>query len=265
MPNDMVTMSPGEALGIEEFSLEPENALTKEQLSALGTWPKSLVREIRNGTASIDVVEDYLRKNSVPSRVKGPLLGFLFAQKSRLSSRDDRAEEAVTYAEQALAHDDGSPANWLTKGAALLRLQRLDEAIGSFEAAYLCRDRFGAQMDLHLPMLLKFWSGGALLYGLSGIIGQDVAVAQRGVEAYLRVLDEAKIQALESAVMLPIGKVTGDSVPPDLQAALEELALMVRLLSIEDPFEGWREFTKEISKVWPKDVSAVEAIREQRD
>ena len=40
---------------------------------------------------------------------------------------------------------------------------------------------------------------------------------------------------------------------------------MVRLLSIKDPFEGWRELGKELSKVWPKDVSAVDAIREQRD
>ncbi|MCH9018249.1 MAG: hypothetical protein IIB89_10885 [Chloroflexi bacterium] len=92
-----------------------------------------------------------------------------------------------------------------------------------------------------------------------------MVVAQNGVEEYLRVLREVKIQALESAVMLPIGKETGESVPPDLQAALDELELMVRLLAIEDPFEGWREFTKEISKVWPKDISAVEAIREQRD
>ena len=51
----------------------------------------------------------------------------------------------------------------------------------------------------------------------------------------------------------------------NLKAALEELELMVRLLSIKDPFEGWRELSKEISKVWPKGVSAVDAIREQRD
>ena len=51
----------------------------------------------------------------------------------------------------------------------------------------------------------------------------------------------------------------------NLKAALDELELMVRLLSIEDPFEGWRELTKEISKVWPKGVSALDAVREQRE
>ncbi len=29
--------------------------------------------------------------------------------------------------------------------------------------------------------------------------------------------------------------------------------------------EGWRALTEEISKVWPEGVSAVDAIREQRD
>ena len=54
-------------------------------------------------------------------------------------------------------------------------------------------------------------------------------------------------------------------VPEDLREALEELEVMVRLLSIKDPFDGWRALTKEISKVWPEGVSAVDAIREQRD
>jgi len=40
---------------------------------------------------------------------------------------------------------------------------------------------------------------------------------------------------------------------------------MVRLLSIKDPFDRWRELTKEISKVWPEGVSALDAIREQRE
>jgi hypothetical protein len=39
----------------------------------------------------------------------------------------------------------------------------------------------------------------------------------------------------------------------------------VRFLSIKDPIDGWRALTQEISKVWPEDVSAVDAIREQRN
>ena len=57
----------------------------------------------------------------------------------------------------------------------------------------------------------------------------------------------------------------GEKASANLKAALDELELMVRLLSIEDPFEGWRELSKEVSKVWPRDVSAVDEIREQRE
>ena len=260
----MVAMTPREALGITVPTLEPEKALTTEQLHALGTWPKKLVKAIRDGTASVPAVEDYLQKQPIPPELKGPLLGFLFAQKARLSLRDDRAKEAVIYAEQALAHDKDSPANWLAMGAAQLWLELYDEAIGSFESAFLTRKRFGTQLKQHLPMLLKSWSGCALLYALSGIIQQDVAIAGKGVREYLRVLDEAKVLNLENSVTAPIGKATGDLVPPELQADLDELELMVRLLSIEDPFDRWREFSKEISSVWPENVSAVDAIREQR-
>jgi len=54
-------------------------------------------------------------------------------------------------------------------------------------------------------------------------------------------------------------------VSKDIQEALEELELMIRLLSIKDPFEGWRALTKELTKVWPTGVSAVDAVREQRE
>ena len=65
--------------------------------------------------------------------------------------------------------------------------------------------------------------------------------------------------------MEPSGSATLDSVPAELQAALEELEIMVRLLLIKDPFDRWRELSKEIGAVWPEDVSAVDAIREQRE
>ena len=69
--------------------------------------------------------------------------------------------------------------------------------------------------------------------------------------------DDLAHMVLNLAVEQPVSE--------ELQESLNELELMVRLLSIENPFDAWRALTKEISKVWPKDVSAVDAIREQRD
>ena len=65
--------------------------------------------------------------------------------------------------------------------------------------------------------------------------------------------------------MTPLAQETPETLPEELQEALEELEVMVRLLSIKDPFDRWRELTKEISKVWPEGVSAVDAVREQRE
>ena len=262
----MVTMTPREALGITEPVLEPEKALTTEQLHTLDASPETLAKNIRDGSATVDEVESFLQNRpKIPSKLKNLLMGFLLAKKAGLLLRENRAEEAFQCAEQALIHDDGSPVIWLAKGAALLRLERFEVAAHSFETAFSSRKRFGLQLDQYLPTLFKSWSGCALLHGLSGILRQDVATAQRGVAEYLRVLDAAKAEDLESALVAPIGRATEDSVPPELQAALEELELMVRLLSIKDPFDRWREFSKEISTVWPKDVSAIDAIREQRE
>ena len=49
-----------------------------------------------------------------------------------------------------------------------------------------------------------------------------------------------------------------------LEVAIEEFMLLVRLLSIEDPWEAWDALSEEVSKRWPEGVSAVDAVREQR-
>ena len=91
---------------------------------------------------------------------------------------------------------------------------------------------------------------------------EDLPEAQKGVKEYLEGRDKAIGEELE----LVLGKLAAaQPVTPQLEAGLEELELMVRLLSIKDPFEGWRELAKEITKVWPEGVSAVDAIREQRE
>ena len=69
--------------------------------------------------------------------------------------------------------------------------------------------------------------------------------------------DNIEYLALNSAVE--------DPMPEDIKMGLTGLELMVRLLSIKDQFERWETFTNEMSKVWPDDVTAVDAAREQRN
>jgi protein-tyrosine-phosphatase len=47
--------------------------------------------------------------------------------------------------------------------------------------------------------------------------------------------------------------------------AVQEFKELVRLLAIEDPFEGWKALGSYVWRNWPKDISAVQAIREMRE
>jgi len=91
----------------------------------------------------------------------------------------------------------------------------------------------------------------------------DSRELQKGVDEYLGVLEKARAENLGDAATVYLKAAEPASV--ELQEVIEEWELAVRLLSIKDPFEGWRALTKEISKVWPAGVSAVDAVREQRE
>ena len=93
-------------------------------------------------------------------------------------------------------------------------------------------------------------------------MNNDSRELQKGVEAYLEVLENSRKEGIPGSIGVLEAK---EPMSKELKEALEELELTIRLMSIKDPFEGWRALSTEISKVWPKGLSAVDAIREQRD
>ena len=238
----------------EEF--EPELQATLEDQSA------GLAQSIRDATVTAEQIDFFLqhRFELVPPKKGQDLRQRLLAFQARLLFSQGREEEGLELYDQALSVKE-TPSTWASKGMALLQLERLDEAFDAFRHSYSLRGEFGAKKQAHLENLLGVWSVGALLRGLSGILDQDVREAEKGVLEYIQLLNQAKQEHLEHAVLnLAVEK----PVTRKMRAALEELELMVRLLSIKDPFDGWRALTKEISKVWPPGLSAVDAIREQR-
>ncbi len=46
--------------------------------------------------------------------------------------------------------------------------------------------------------------------------------------------------------------------------SFDELDVMFTVLSIEDPLERWKALARRISEKWPKGLSAIEAIRKER-
>lgn len=255
----MVIASLSEQLGLRPHQEMLPESLGAEHLGTVEAASASLAKALRDDTVTIKEINEFLQTNP---QFSPNLRDHLLSKKAWLLSREGRLEEALECYDQALTHDEEIPSAWTLKGTALLQLERIDEAFYAFRNAYTHRHLFGPQRQIHLENLLAVWSTSALLRGLLGILKQDIGEAQTGVAEYISLLDLAKEDKLEAMVL---NLAVEQPVSEEIKAALEELALMMRLLSIKDPFEGWRELSKEISKVWPKDVSAVDAIREQRD
>mgnify|MGYP001573389400 CR=1 FL=1 len=248
-----------EELGLTRVWQKLDEAFSQEVPAGLRTLSDRLVKSIRGGTVTVEEIDSLLGK---APQITPEQKAYLLSRKAWLLCQQDRIEEGLQCYEEALKAKE-IPSTWALKGAALLQLPRLDEAFQAFQKAYALRENFGKQKQGYLEDLFRGWSTAALVQGLFGILEQDLREAQKGVEEYLAVLDKAKGEGLEGAVVEKLS--AKEPISQEHQEALEELKLMVRLLAIKDPFEGWRALAKEMSKVWPEGVSAVDAIREQRE
>jgi len=258
----MATATLRQQLGLQLPQVKVFEGHAPDYLAAVQTASADLVQSITDGTVTVGQIDSFLQDKLglLPDSKRQLAHEFLLSKKAWLASQEGRLEEALQIYDEALKIKE-TPSTWGLKGSVLLQLERLDEAFSAFRKAYLLRDEFGGQKEAYLEELIGAWSTTALLRGLFGIMEQDVREAERGAFEYIHLLNMAQEDHLAHLVR---NLAAEPSVSEELKKALDELELMVRLLTIKDPFDRWREFTKEISKVWPKDVSAVDAIREQR-
>jgi len=218
-------------LGIESPKVVPQ-PLPNGFLRGLQAPLKGLLNRIRDAirddTLTVAQIDSFIHENldRLPASKKQQILGFLLSKKAFLLFRDGHEAKGLEFYDEALKVNE-APSTWTLKGTALLQMERLDEAFQSFEKAFSLRENFGDQK-----------------------------------QEYLKLLEEAKAENLQTSV---VNLAFEEPVDQELRDALEELELMVRLLSIKDPFEGWRALTKELTNVWPTGVSAVDAVREQRE
>ena len=259
----MTTTATYEKLGLSKPWEQLERVPTEEGLRDLVAESGILVKDLQQGTATVEEIDTFLRKaHKRKGRQLSPAIEeYLLCTKALLVAQQGHLEEAVRLYDDALKFKE-EPSTWALKAAALLQMERLDEAFQAFEKAYSLREHFGLQRLAYLTDLFAAWSVAGLLQALNGILQVDSRKAERGVAEYLSVLDKATAEDLLGAVP---SLAVESPIPEELREALEELDLMVRLLSIKDPFEGWRALTKEMTNVWPTGVSAVDAVREQRD
>jgi tetratricopeptide (TPR) repeat protein len=252
-----------EELGLKQPWGQLLPALEEEHYVALRASSATLAKAVRDGTVTISQIDKFLRQHP---QLTPPLAEYLLAKKAWLLSRDGKLEEALRLYDEALRVGGGLPSTWALKACALYQGGRIDEAFHAFDQAYSLRAKFGPQKreyQKYLANLLGVWSTAASLLGVFGIGQHDSRELQKGVEEYLAVLDKARAENLEDAATVHLK--AEEPASDELQEVIEEWELAVRLLAIKDPFEGWRALAKEISKDWPKGVSAVDAIREQRE
>ena len=167
-----------------------------------------------------------------------------------------RHQQALEAVEEALRYKNDFPVAWYNKAAALKHFERYREAFDAFEQAYQYMYRHG---DLY-----KNWVITAMLYGMDGVLENNQVLFREAADRYIHILEKARGDGFDETVESAVGKFEAELERPEQREAFEDMKLLIRLLSIEDPFERWTAFTKAISDVWPRDVSAVDAIREQR-
>jgi tetratricopeptide (TPR) repeat protein len=248
-----------EELGLKRVLEKLDKASTQEIPAGLRTLSARLVKSIKGGTVTVEEIDSLLGK---APQITLEQRAYLLSKKASLLCQQNRLEEGLLWYDEALKTKD-IPSTWALKGTTLLQLERLDEAFQAFQQAYLLRESFGPQKQGYLKDLLQGWSTAASLRGLFGILQHDSRELQKGVEEYLGVLDKAGVENLGDAATVYLK--AEEPASDELQEVIEEWELAVRLLAIKDPFEGWRALAKEISKDWPEGVSAVDAIREQRE
>jgi tetratricopeptide (TPR) repeat protein len=244
---------------IKEASERLEKASTAEHAPALEARFPQLLKRIKDGTLGPGDIDDFLRKEA---NLPPDLKQYLLSRKAWFLLRGEETKDALRAYDEALAAAPESPTTWLMKGSALLELNRLDDAFQAFQKAYSLREHFGPQKQEYLKDLFLAWSLAAQLRGLFGILNKDSNELGKGVEAYLQALENSRKVGLDGAISV---LEVPESASQELKDALEELLLAIRLLSIKNPFERVRELAKEVTKVWPEGVPAVEAVREQRD
>ena len=245
---------------LKEVSGNLERASLEENSAPLQDFSPTLLKSIEEGTLTLGQIESFiLQTPPVPSDVKQFLLG----KKALLLLHQGQGQDALSCYDQALKISPLSPLTWALKGAALLNLGHIEEAFHAFQSCYSLRENLGRQKQGYLKDLFQGWSLGATLLGVSGIAEEDAEMATKGAKEYLLVLDHAQVEGLREAATVILKE--GDQAEPGLAEDIEEWNLLVKLMAIKDPFDAWRALAKEISKVWPEGVSAVDAVREQRD
>ena len=140
---------------------------------------------------------------------------------------------------------------------------RYVDANQEFQKAYEVKER----ESFSSAILYKAWAASTLSLGVNALLNEDIGAFEDAGLGYIAILEKAQGDnsgdVAESILANYKVRLQKKRQRKGLQA-FEELEIFIKLMLIKDPFEGWRALGKEMSKVWPKGLSAVKAVREMR-
>ena len=174
-----------------------------------------------------------------------------------------KTEEALSTFRKALGHGGDNPLIRISIGLALSRLRRYADARKEYQKAYEVNK---PESSLHV-ILYKAWTASTLSSGVIALLNEDITAFEEAGLEYIAVLEKAERDDAGEVVESILAQYKEQLQKKNQRKALkafEELEIFIKLMKIKDPFEGWRALGKEMSKVWPEGLSAVEAVREMR-
>ena len=165
-------------------------------------------------------------------------------------------EEAIASYGKAIELKPDYADAWCNKGVALGELGQHKEALACFDEVVKLK-----------PDFAEAWYNKGITFqilGLESIRAGDMREADEQVLELVQLRREAEKDGMAQTVDEAVREFKEKLSERELKK-FDEFELMFTLLAIEDPFERWRLLKREIGRRWPKGVSAVEAIREQRE
>ncbi|MBI2172185.1 MAG: tetratricopeptide repeat protein [Chloroflexi bacterium] len=166
-------------------------------------------------------------------------------------------EKAIKFKAIQLGPDD--PAAHNNRSVVLGLLGRYSEALEALENAYPLR-RTSSDVG---QRIYRASSHMSLLFGLSALKRRWLPDLEAATKAFIKWRARARRDKQLAAFKQAMEEFK-EGLSEEEAESFEEFMLGVRLASIRNPFRRWEALGKEISRDWPKDVSAVEAVHEQR-
>ncbi|MBF8303890.1 MAG: repeat:TPR repeat [Dehalococcoidia bacterium] len=169
-----------------------------------------------------------------------------------------RYKQALESFNKALELVPNSGIAWLNKGLTLLRLERFEEATTAFEQAY----RFPEMVRNSKTELYTGWSYTLLFGALQAQLAKDLDMVEYWADYWGDVKERSKEDGLAPVMEERITMMKEKLPEKELRAFFK---IEKKLHRMEDPLYRLKALRDSISRKWPKGLSAVEAIREDRD